>query len=83
LDRKATATPSRVGGEAGKCVVIWSPCAVAALDPPLWIIVPERDDVVYWYSIRKLSLSLSLSLIVQRDPIIMMTTALGLANVED
>jgi len=63
--------------------VIWSPCAVAALDPPLWIIVPERDDVVYWYSIRKLSLSLSLSLIVQRDPIIMMTTALGLANVED
>ena len=64
-------------------MVIWSPCAVAALDPPLWIIVPERDDVVYWYSIRKLSLSLSLSLIVQRDPIIMMTTALGLANVED
>ena len=63
--------------------MIWSPCAVAALDPPLWIIVPERDDVVYWYSIRKLSLSLSLSLIVQRDPIIMMTTALGLANVED
>ena len=31
-----------VGGEAGKRVVMRSPCAVAALDPPLWTVVPNK-----------------------------------------
>ena len=30
-----------VCGEAGRRVVMWSPCAGAALDPPLWTIVPN------------------------------------------
>ena len=43
------------GGEAGKRVVMRSPCAGAALDPPLWTVVPNKA----------LSLSLSLAPILQ------------------
>ena len=45
-------TPLHARGEAGKRVVMRSPCAGAALDPPLWTVVPNKA----------LSLSLSLSL---------------------
>ena len=45
-------TLPRMGGEAGKGVVMRSPCVGAALDPPLWTVVPNKA----------LSLRLSLSL---------------------
>jgi hypothetical protein len=32
----------RVGGETGKRVEVRSPCADAALDPPLWTVVPHN-----------------------------------------
>jgi hypothetical protein len=51
-ESNSLAVPPRVGGEAGKRVVMRSPCAGTALDPPLWTIVPNKA----------LSLSLSLSL---------------------
>jgi hypothetical protein len=48
-----------VCGEADRSVVMWSPCAGAALDPPLWIVPGPNKALSLALS---LSLSLSLSL---------------------
>jgi hypothetical protein len=57
LSIKSTLLPP-VCGEAGRRVVMRSPCAGANLDPPLWTIVPNKDALSL-SSLDSLSLSLS------------------------